>query len=246
MTNLFLSDDQIFYTVEGEGELIGHPSVFMRLSMCNLTCIGFKSPDAPFGCDSFVSWSKKNKYNLEEVIKLLDEGGFTKRLKAGAIWKITGGEPLIQQTALLELVQEFRNRHGFIPNIDFETNGTLQPSEEWFDEYCASFTVSPKLASNGDPEDKRFKPDVLSWHARHYSCFKFVVRNKEDAEEVMNKYVNNADILVPLERIWFMPCAGSRQELVNISAEVAELAKDYGVKFSTRLHLTIWDKALKV
>ena len=40
--NIFLSDDKIFYTVEGEGEFVGYPSVFMRLSMCNLTCKGLQ------------------------------------------------------------------------------------------------------------------------------------------------------------------------------------------------------------
>ena len=51
---IFLSDDKVFYTIEGEGEFVGYPSVFMRLSMCNLTCIGFKSEDAPYGCDSYI------------------------------------------------------------------------------------------------------------------------------------------------------------------------------------------------
>ena len=46
---IFLSDDKIFYTVEGEGEYAGIPSVFMRLSMCNLTCKGFASADSPHG-----------------------------------------------------------------------------------------------------------------------------------------------------------------------------------------------------
>ena len=43
--HIFLSDDKIFYTIEGEGEFVGKPSVFMRLSMCNLTCKGFASAD---------------------------------------------------------------------------------------------------------------------------------------------------------------------------------------------------------
>ena len=46
---LFLSDDKVFYTLEGEGEYVGKPSVFMRMSMCNLTCIGFASEDSPNG-----------------------------------------------------------------------------------------------------------------------------------------------------------------------------------------------------
>ena len=36
---LFISDDFVFYTLEGEGRYIGYPSVFMRMAMCNLTCI---------------------------------------------------------------------------------------------------------------------------------------------------------------------------------------------------------------
>ena len=67
---LFLSDDLIFYTIEGEGEYIGQPSVFMRMAMCNLTCIGFASEDSPNGCDSFVSWSVKNKRPLLKFLNL--------------------------------------------------------------------------------------------------------------------------------------------------------------------------------
>ena len=71
---LYLSDDKIFYTIEGEGEFVGQPSVFMRLSMCNLTCKGFASADSPHGCDSFVSWSIKNKMSFEEIFKKLEYG----------------------------------------------------------------------------------------------------------------------------------------------------------------------------
>ena len=67
---LFLSDDFVFYTLEGEGRYIGYPSVFMRMSMCNLTCIGFKSEDSPNGCDSYISWSKKNKMTFEEMVTI--------------------------------------------------------------------------------------------------------------------------------------------------------------------------------
>lgn len=48
---LFLSSDLVFYTVEGEGEYVGQPSVFMRTSMCNLRCPGFQSEASPNGCD---------------------------------------------------------------------------------------------------------------------------------------------------------------------------------------------------
>ena len=37
------------------------------------------------------------------------------------------------------------------------------------------FTTSPKLNTNGDPEEKTYKPDVLRWHVDHNSGFKFVI-----------------------------------------------------------------------
>jgi organic radical activating enzyme len=156
---LYLSDDKIFYTVEGEGEHVGKPSIFMRLSMCNLTCNGFTSPDAPHGCDSFISWSVKNRMSFTEIFAFLEQNSFILHLKAGAILKLTGGEPLIQQKQLLKFIEVFKERYdGFIPRIDFETNATLIPDEKWITEYKATFTTSPKLSTNGDPEEKTYKP----------------------------------------------------------------------------------------
>ena len=88
---LFLSDDKIFYTIEGEGEYIGQPSVFMRMSMCNLTCKGFASKNSPNGCDSFISWSIKNKMTFVEIFQVMEEKGYVEHLRNKAIFKLTGG-----------------------------------------------------------------------------------------------------------------------------------------------------------
>lgn len=244
---LFLSDDKIFYTIEGEGEYIGKPSVFMRLSMCNLTCKGFASPESPHGCDSFVSWSVKNKMSFNEIFNLLEENNYITHLKCGAIYKITGGEPIIQEKQLLKFIEIFTQRYGFTPRIDFETNATLTPSEEWIHKYNATFTTSPKLTTNGDPEEKTYKPDPLKWHVNNKSGFKFVINSDRDIEEIWRKYVeDDKGINVPINRIWFMPCCGSRDEHTSKSAAVAEYAKAMHVNFSPRLQLVIWNKALKV
>lgn len=242
---IFLSDDKVFYTIEGEGEYAGFPSVFMRLSMCNLTCKGFASADSPHGCDSFVSWSVKNRFTIDQILDSLESNGYIKHLRNGAIWKITGGEPLIQQKALLELVRGFAKRNGFIPKIDFETNATIQPQDEWT-AYRVTYTTSPKLSNNGDPEEKRYKPAVLRWHVNAGSGFKFVINEQKDLDEVYTKYIDNPDVLVPKHRVWLMPCCGSRAEHVEKAAMVAELCKAHDLKFSPRLQLIIWDKALKV
>lgn len=261
---LFLSDDFVFYTLEGEGQYIGYPSVFMRLSMCNLTCIGFKSEDAPFGCDSYVSWSKKNKMTFEEIAQLFEKNDYHEKLKQGALLKLTGGEPFIQQKNLIEFIKFIRDRWGFFSwecdydpmvcgprepqlRIDFETNGTIMPDPEWLELGCSvTFTTSPKLSSNGDPEEKRFKPEVLRFLMQNSACFKFVVRTESDLTEILEKYVNNPDVAVPSELVWIMPMCGSREELLKVGPVVAEICKKYCFKFSNRMHLQIWDKALKV
>lgn len=248
MSSLYLSNDKIFYTVEGEGKFVGQPSVFMRMSMCNLTCQGFKSESSPYGCDSFISWSVKNKLAYEMLATMFETKGYVDKLKAGAILKYTGGEPLIQQKSLLEFTDFIVERWGFIPRIDFETNATILPLSRWITEFKATFTTSPKLASNGDPFEKRYKEDVIQWHAVEsddgVSTFKFVVRDEQDVAEVFENYINK--FTINKRNVWFMPMCGSRAEHIEIAPSVAELAKKYEVNFSPRLHLLLWDLALKV
>ena len=243
---LFLSSDLLFYTIEGEGRHVGKPSVFMRMSMCNLTCKNFASPDSPNGCDSYVSWSVKNKMTFNEIFNYMESRGYIDKLQAGAIWKLTGGEPLIQQNQLLKICQAFKDKYGFLPHIDFETNATIMPNPGWRN-FKVTFTTSPKLTTNGDPEEKTYKPDVLRWHVRNGSDFKFVISKSEDLDEIYRKYINpDGDIGVPTTNVWFMPCCGSRNEHIEKAPAVVEYAKAMCVNFSPRLHLLVWDLALKV
>ena len=244
---LFLSDDKVFYTIEGEGEYIGKPSVFMRVSMCNLTCVGFASEDSPNGCDSYISWTVKNKMTFAEIFEMMEKNNYIEHLKNKAILKLTGGEPMVQQKQLLKFIEAFNIRHGFIPVIDFETNATIKPDDRWVTEFNATFTTSPKLSTNGDPEEKTYNPEVLKWHVSNKSGFKFVITSDKDIEEIWRKYINDTkNINVPLNRVWFMPCCGSREEHVEKAAAVAEYAKAMHVNFSPRLQLIIWNKALRV
>ena len=243
---LLVSDDKAFYTLEGEGEYVGMPSVFFRLSMCNLTCQGFASEDSPHGCDSFISWSVKNKMTFNEIFQYFEDHNLVDKLKAGAIFKITGGEPMVQQKGLLKFMEAFIKKYEFGPIIDFETNATIKPDEKWVNPYRATFTTSPKLTTNGDPEKRTYKPEVLKWHRDVGSGFKFVISQSEDIDEIWRKYVEDGDVNIPKQRVWFMPCSGSREEHVNKAPAVAEYAKAMNVNFSPRLHLLLWDMALKV
>ena len=65
-------------------------------------------------------------------------------------------------------------------------------------------------------------------------------------DEVYEKYINNPDINLTKDLIWIMPMCGSRRELIEVGPAVAEICKKHGFKFSNRMHLQVWDKALKV
>jgi len=241
---IYLSADKIFSTIEGEGEFVGQPSIFIRLAMCNLTCKAFASESSPHGCDSFISWSVKNRFTFRELKELFESGLFVQHLKRGAILKTSGGEPFLQQKKLIKFYEYAFKEWGFVPRIDFETNATLMPLDGWREKFNATFTTSPKLASNGDPEELRYKPEVLKKHVELNSGFKFVVQSREDIIEIFTKYVEPFNISP--NRVWFMPCCGSRDEHIERAPQVVEWAKEFGVNFSPRLHLLIWNQALRV
>ncbi len=244
---MYLSSDLIFHTLEGEGISIGKPAVFLRMSSCNLTCKGWATPDNPNGCDSASAWQIKNKFSVEELIALFEKNKYHEFLQRGDILKITGGEPMLQQKELLLFVEASWKKWGCYP-IEIETNATLMPDYHW-QKYKAVFVCSPKLANNGDAEEKRYKRDVLNWHSvgatvGKSSIFKFVVCTPEDLQEIMAKYVE--EFLIPRASIWLMPEGASREAIYAKSAWVAELCKEHGFNFSTRLQIIIWDRALGV
>ena len=63
MSKTFLKINEIFYSIQGEGSTIGTPSIFLRLSGCNLKC---------YWCDTPFTWlySKEIKNLIE--LKLIE------------------------------------------------------------------------------------------------------------------------------------------------------------------------------
>lgn len=95
--------NEIFYSLQGEGARAGRPSIFIRLSKCNLRC-SF--------CDT--EFDSGEVMTLEEILKVIKEFGCK-----WIVW--TGGEPTLQLTD--EMVTFFKN-NGYMQAI--ETNGTLK------------------------------------------------------------------------------------------------------------------------
>ena len=98
----------VFYTIQGEGPLTGHPAVFVRLAGCNLQC--------PM-CDTEYTLGKLGRMSPEALMVLVREAHPAPRLVV-----ITGGEPFRQNITLFTslLLDE-----GY--QVQVETNGTLPP-----------------------------------------------------------------------------------------------------------------------
>ncbi len=93
--------NEIFYSLQGEGARAGRPSIFIRLSKCNLRC-SF--------CDT--EFDSGEEMTLQEMLNEIK--------KYGCKWIVwTGGEPTLQLTD--EMVAFFKH-NGFLQAI--ETNGT--------------------------------------------------------------------------------------------------------------------------
>jgi 7-carboxy-7-deazaguanine synthase len=97
----------IFYTIQGEGPLTGHPAIFVRLAGCNLQC--------PL-CDTEYT-SKRERMSPERVVREVSKLHPGPRLVV-----ITGGEPFRQNITLLCLLL---GDSGY--QVQVESNGTLPP-----------------------------------------------------------------------------------------------------------------------
>jgi len=75
-----LTVNEIFHSIQGESTRAGQPSVFVRLTACDLRCTW---------CDTPYAFHEGRKMSIDEVVKAVDEYGCP-------LVEITGGEPLLQ------------------------------------------------------------------------------------------------------------------------------------------------------
>jgi 7-carboxy-7-deazaguanine synthase len=213
---------ELFYSLQGEGALVGVPSVFIRTSGCNLRCAWCDTP--------YTSWHPEGaELTLDQI---LDE---VRAHPAGHV-VVTGGEPMIAPD-IIPLTQRLRElgRH-----ITIETAGTVfQPVA------CDLMSISPKL-SNSIPQDRwadqhnrlRLQPDVLAeLIARYPYQLKFVVEKPEDLEEIEALI---AALEAPREFVILMPEGTDPERLRERARWLAEICKDEGFRFSPRLHVDLW------
>ena len=191
-------------------------------------------------CDTLDVWPEGNEYSFDEIFELFESVDLIERLLRGQHLILTGGSPLKQQDACVAFIKEFIARYGFKPFIEVENEAVLMPSDEMID-YVDWWNNSPKLANSKMKEAARVKPAVLQRMGDlENSSFKFVVNSRADWEEIENTFITPGYISV--DQIILMPEGQNQLELSKTRELVADIAIEQGVRFSDRLHITIWDK----
>ena len=190
-----LKVNEIFYSIQGEGQKTGYPCVFLRLFGCNMRC---KWCDTKYALEPSKDFKKMK---IDQVIKEIKKYGVKYVC-------ITGGEPLLQEKEVETLIIS-------MPGFTFEinTNGSLPINVPfWIKKDRVRYVVDYKLPSSGmwgrflwkNVEFLDEKDDIV-----------MVIKNREDykiARETSKaiKEISSANII-------FSPCWGdmSKQKLVK-------------------------------
>jgi len=211
----------IFYSVQGEGQSLGQPSVFLRLNGCNLRCKW---------CDTKYTWAESDgkDMNISEIAF-----GEIKKYPTANRLVITGGEPLMQADEVERLINVLREQKDWW--VEIETNGTISPTFN----SPNLWTVAPKLSNSGVPDFKR-KIKQSWWD---YSStgklivYKFVVNDPEDSWEIFEFQHKHG---IPSEKIYVMPeCITVEKHNENLLLAI-EMAKNNGWRVTPRLHILAW------
>ncbi|MDH3442348.1 MAG: 7-carboxy-7-deazaguanine synthase QueE [Deltaproteobacteria bacterium] len=218
---------EIFYSVQGEGRLIGVPSVFIRTSGCNLRCVWCDTP--------YTSWRPEGEqWDIDKVLREV-------RNSSSRFVVITGGEPLLAQG--IEELTEALKKNG--SHITIETAATIFKPV-----VCDLLSMSPKLA-NSTPWNKaggkyarmheaaRLNFPVMQSFLDGYDCqLKFVVDQAADFEEVREilaslKHVDPAQVLV-------MAQGRTARQIHSKAKWIVEYCKQHGYGYTPRLHIDLY------
>jgi 7-carboxy-7-deazaguanine synthase len=226
---------EIFYSIQGEGKLVGVPSVFVRVSGCNLRCVWCDTP--------YASWNPEGpEMTVAEIVDRVIAHGASHTV-------LTGGEPMMFKE-MTTLISELKSRGQ---HITVETAGTL-----WLDGLPPGAidlaSISPKLA-NSVPhqreagrfaqthEKNRINLDILKTFAQggggviKESQWKFVISSPADLPEIESLA---AQIPIPKQDILLMPEGTDAATITQRSLTLADLCLQKNYRLSPRLHVYLW------
>lgn len=218
---------EIFYSLQGEGSLIGVPSVFIRTSGCNLRCAWCDTP--------YASWKPEGEeMTIEQIVAEVER-------HPTRFVVVTGGEPMIAKgMAKLLSTLKSKGRH-----ITIETAGTIAPGGV----ACDLASISPKLANSTPAVETagaawvekhghtRLQPAILrEWCERYDYQLKFVISSDADAREA-EAIIAGIGITIPPHKVLLMP-EGTTAEVIRGRAPLLiDWCRHKGWRLSPRAHI---------
>jgi 7-carboxy-7-deazaguanine synthase len=210
-------------TFQGEGPTSGRRAAFLRLARCNLSCTW---------CDTAYTWDWSRYEPRDEVHRIAAEE-LLSRIAAMGVDRlvITGGEPLLQQAQLLELLEACATRW----TVEIETNGTRAPLPATA-ALVDQFNVAIKLANSGMAERARVRPAAIrALLDTGRAVFKFVVEEPQELDEVAGLVDRFG-----LEPVWIMPQGTTPEMVVEGVRRLSDPVLDRGWNMTSRLHVLAW------
>jgi 7-carboxy-7-deazaguanine synthase len=165
---------EIFYSLQGESNTVGLPTVFIRLTGCPLRCVY---------CDTAYAFTGGKKMTLADILAEVDQYGCK-------YITVTGGEPLAQPACLTLMTQLLDKGY----TVSLETSGALDVSA--VDPRIIK-VMDLKTPSSGEVGKNLYTNiDHLSAHDQ----IKFVIGNDEDyhwSKALLTEYdlLNRSQIL---------------------------------------------------
>jgi organic radical activating enzyme len=224
--NFIVSGDGVFFTEQGEGRTAGEPAVFFRLHHCNLACAW---------CDTSYTWKtneERERWSVDEaILKICEEWEKSGVKNKPPRLVITGGEPLLQQSMIVKLLNRPEMKDW---KIEIETNGTITPSKEIPPD--VQFNCSPKLENSGLSKIRRLNAEALFELAKRNTYFKFVVKNEADIDELIKTYEPYI-FSVQRNRIFISPEGVTTEALDSVADKIVWRVAKEGYNLGDRLHI---------
>lgn len=151
-----LKINEIFYSIQGESLLAGKPTVFVRLSTCNLRCTW---------CDTRHSFWKGSVRSIQSIVDEVDSHG-------AKYVCVTGGEPLGQQ-GVYPLLEALLARNYM---VSLETNGSFSIKKV---PAAVIKVIDVKCPDSGEEDSFAWENIELAGPSDQ---FKFVVASRADFE----------------------------------------------------------------
>ena len=221
-------------TIQGEGALIGQPTVFVRTGGCDYRCSWC---DTPHAVDSAFrdQWTAMTPQEIWTQVRALSSG-------KPVMVTLSGGNPAIQN---LESLIAMGKKEGY--GFALETQGSI--AQDWFGDLDI-LTLSPKPPSSGMKTDWTMLDRCVAAAGKNTkTVLKFVVFDSEDyayAKKAAERYGHLPVYLQPGNHTPAEADAGNAADLEGIMERMRWLADKvtedrwFAASVLPQLHVLLW------